>query len=872
MAIGVVAESVANMLIWTFQFACRMQDFAKVFFIVFAGFCSSALSQSAGAAEQLVLGVPLEPPNLDPTSGAAAAVDEIVYGNVFEGLTRITQSGAVAPALAESWEASPDGLSWIFHLRRGVHFHDGTTFDAHDVKFSLDRALAPDSSNAQKALLSPIGQVEVLDPYTVRIIVKQPMSALPYVLGWGDAVMVAPESAGNNATNPVGTGPFSLLSWRRGDSIALGRNPDYWGTAARLDNVVFKFIGDPAAAFASMKAGDIDAYPNYPAPENIAEFENDPQFKVVIGASEGKVILAINNGRAPFDNRLVRVAISHAVNRDDVIQGAMFGYGQPIGSHYTHQSPAYVDLTDRYPYDIALAKSLLAEAGYPDGFSATLRLPPRPYARRAGEIIAAQLALIGVRLDIENLEWAQWLDQVFRRQEFDLTIVEHIEPMDFGIYARDDYYFAYSSPEFKALLSQFEVEIDERVKDELLQRIQTKIADDAVNVFLVQSARLGVWKANLNGLWIDTPIAANVVAGAWFQGDSSTGAVQRSQNKSYAAWVKIALPVLLLALIIFIIRHVGAAYLLGRLGSHVGTLIAASVVIFVLIQIVPGDPAAYMMGMNASPESVAALRQQMGLDAPAMQRYFAWVGGLMSGQFGISYTYLTPVGTLIAERLQVSAPLALMAMMMSLLIAFPVGVVAASRRGGIVDTVLSAIMQIGMAVPNFWFAMLLILVFSTQLHWFAAGGFVGWDAGFFPALKGLLLPAVALAAPQAAIIARVLRSALLETMNEDYVRTARAKGLSFEQSLWRHALRNALIPVLTIIGLQLPFLLAGGIIIENVFSLPGLGRLVFQAITQRDLIVVQSVVIVLVFAVVTVTFLIDLAYLAVDPRLRSSVK
>lgn len=849
-----------------------MRGLTKAFLLVLATLCSNLVLQNAGAQEQLVLGVPLEPPNLDPTSGAAAAVDSIVYGNVFEGLTRITQSGDVAPALAESWEISPDGLAYVFHLRRDIRFHDGTAFDANDVKFSLDRALAPDSTNAQKALLSPISQVDVLDTYTVKLTLGQPSITLTYFLGWGDAVIVAEESADNNASHPVGTGPFRFSNWRRGDSIQLDKNSDYWGTSPGLDSVVFKFIGDPAAAFASMKAGDIDAYPNYPAPENIAEFENDPNFKVVIGATAGKVIMAINNRRSPFNDRLVRVAISHAIDRGAVIDGAMFGFGQPIGSHYTRQGQAYVDLTERYPHDIELAKSLLTEAGYPEGFAASLRLPPRPYARRAGEVIAAQLSRIGIRLEIENLEWAQWLDQVFRRHEYDLTIIEHIEPMDFGIYARDEYYFGYSSPEFKSLFARSEIETDAHVKDELLQEIQTKIADDAVNVFLVQSAQLGVWKAGLNGLWIDTPIPANIAASAYFEGGRSTSVVQRSNAEPGSSWLRFTVPAILIALTALMMRQMGAAYLLRRLGSHAGTLFAATIVIFVLIQVVPGDPAAYMMGMNASPESVAALREQMGLDAPTLERYFTWLGGLVTGQFGTSYTYLVPVGELIAERLQVSAPLALIAMMLSLVIALPVGILAASRRGSAIDTALNAIMQVGVALPNFWIGLLLILVFSTQLHWFAAGGFVGWDAGFFPALKGLLLPAVALAAPQAAIIARVLRTALLETMNEDYVRTARAKGLTWRQSLWRHALRNAMIPVLTIIGLQLPFLLAGGIIIENVFSLPGIGRLVFQAITQRDLIVVQSVVIVLVFAVVTVTFLIDIAYTVVDPRLRRSAR
>jgi len=849
-----------------------MKGWTRAIILALSALCSTLVPLTASARDQLVLGVPLEPPNLDPTSGAAAAVDSIVYGNIFEGLTRITQSGDVAPALADSWEMSSDGLVYVFDLHRGVRFHDGTAFDAGDVKFSLDRALAPESTNAQKALLSPISQVEVIDPYTVRLTLERPSSTLLYFLGWGDAVIVAEESAAANASNPTGTGPFRFSNWRRGDSIQLDRNPDYWGAAPRLDSVVFKFIGDPAAAFASIKAGDIDAYPNYPAPENVAEFENDPNFKVVIGATAGKVIMAINNRRSPFNNRLVRAAIAHAVDREAVIDGAMFGFGQAIGSHYTRQSRAYVDLTDRYPHDIELAKSLLADAGYPDGFTASLRLPPRPYARRAGEIIAAQLADAGIRLEIENLEWAQWLDQVFSRHEYDLTIIEHIEPMDYGIYARDEYYFGYSDPEFKALLARSETETDERAKDELLQRIQTKIADDAVNVFLIQSAQLGIWKADLSGLWVDTPIPANIAASAWFEGGASGGVVARAASESDSSWIKLVIPVVLIALLALTMRHMGAAYLLRRLGSHAGTLLAATVVIFVLIQVVPGDPAAYMMGMNASPESVAALREQMGLDAPAVERYFTWLGGLVTGRFGTSYTYLVPVGELITERLQVSGPLALLAMTLSLIIALPVGILAASRRGSAIDTALNAIMQVGVALPNFWIGLLLILVFSTQLQWFAAGGFVGWEAGFFTALKGLLLPAIALAAPQAAIIARVLRTALLETMNEDYVRTARAKGLTWRQSLWRHALRNAMIPVLTIIGLQLPFLLAGGIIIENVFSLPGLGRLVFQAITQRDLIVVQSVVIVLVFAVVTVTFLIDVAYTVVDPRLRRSAR
>jgi len=313
------------------------------------------------------------------------------------------------------------------------------------------------------------------------------------------------------------------------------------------------------------------------------------------------------------------------------------------------------------------------------------------------------------------------------------------------------------------------------------------------------------------------------------------------------------------------------AYVLRRLVSLIISLIVASLVIFVVVEIVPGDPAAYMLGMNAQPDTLAALRAELGLDGSKVARYFGWVAGMVQGDFGTSYTYRTPVSGMIADRVWVSLPLALYALILSTLIAFPAGIYAASRRGRAGDMGVMAATQLGVAIPNFWFAMVMVLIFAINLGWFSAGGFPGWDKGLWSGLKALTLPAVALALPQAAILARVMRSSLLDMLGEDFIRTARAKGLSAGQALWRHALRNALIPVLTIIGLQFSFLLAGGIIIEQVFYLPGLGRLVFQSITQRDLIVVESVVMLLVFAVIVVNFAVDLAYAVVDPRLRVRV-
>ncbi|MDA8768206.1 ABC transporter permease [Planktomarina temperata] len=309
-------------------------------------------------------------------------------------------------------------------------------------------------------------------------------------------------------------------------------------------------------------------------------------------------------------------------------------------------------------------------------------------------------------------------------------------------------------------------------------------------------------------------------------------------------------------------------YVTKRLGSLCLSLIVASLVIFACIEIVPGDPASFMLGINAQPDTIQALRVEMGLDQSLAQRYVGWVGGLLGGDMGTSYTYRTPVSDIVSDRLQVSLPLALYALMLTVVVAFPVGILAAARRGSVTDITVMGATQLGVAIPNFWFAILMVILFAINLRWFSAGGFPGWDAGIFSAMKALTLPAIALALPQASILARVMRSSLLDTLSEDYMRTARAKGLTRRQVLWRHALRNAMIPVLTIIGLQFAFLLAGAIIIENVFFLPGLGRLVFQAITQRDLIVVESVVMLLVFAVILVNFLVDIAYAWVDPRIR----
>ncbi len=313
-----------------------------------------------------------------------------------------------------------------------------------------------------------------------------------------------------------------------------------------------------------------------------------------------------------------------------------------------------------------------------------------------------------------------------------------------------------------------------------------------------------------------------------------------------------------------------ALFLLKRLATLIATLIGASIVVFLVLEVLPGDAAQVMMGPDAAPEAVRALATKLGLDRPAPERYLDWITGLLTGRLGDSFSYSTPVLDLILERLAVTVPLALLAMALTTVVALCAGVYAATRHNRLGDVGLMGLTQVGIAIPNFWFAILLILAFSVHLQWFSAGGFEGWDSGFWQAVQALTLPAVSLSVVLSAILTRITRSAVLEVLGEDFVRTARAKGLSRPATVWKHVLRNAMIPVVTFMGLQFAELLAGTIVVENVFYLPGLGRLIFQAISNRDLIVVRNCVMLLAAMVVVVNFVVDVLYAVIDPRVKAS--
>ena len=459
-----------------------------------------------GKKDSVVMGMTLEPPGLDPTSGAAAAIAEVTLYNVYETLTKIKEDGSVAPLLAESWETTPDLKTYTFKLRKGVTFQNGEPFNAQAVKFSYERATEATSTNKDKVLFQSIAAITMPDSDTVVINMKTPEPNLPFLLGQASASIVEPKSAPTNATKPVGTGPYVLAAWTKGSSITLTKWPDYRNAAAiKLNKVLIRFISDPSAQVAALLSGDIDAFPRV-VTRSVPQFKADPRFNVLIGGSRAKTIVTINNRKKPFDDVRVRRAILAAIDRKAMIEGAVDGLGVPIGSFYTPGSLGYIDTTDINPFDIEKAKKLLAEAGVTTPLEVSLKLPPPPYARQGGEVLAAQLAKIGIIAKIENVEWAQWLSSVFTGpHNFDLTIVSHVEPFDLARFTEENYYFGYKSDAFNALYKSITEAANEADRAKLLGDAQRMLATDAAAGFLFQPQWPTVVNKKLKGVWAQVP-------------------------------------------------------------------------------------------------------------------------------------------------------------------------------------------------------------------------------------------------------------------------------------------------------------------------------------------------------------------------------
>jgi len=474
----------------------------------------AALAQSG--KDSLSLALSLEPTGLDPTTKASAEIAEVVLYNIFETLTKINADGSVTPLLAESWEVSPDLRTYTFKLRRGVKFQNGEPFNAAAVKFSFERAGAEKSTNKDKRTFANLS-TQVVDPYTVVVLNRDIDPNFLFLLGQATSIIVEPRSAEGNETRPVGTGPYRLGQWARGSSLTLLRWDGYRNpAAARIAKVTFRFIADPAAQVASLLSGDVDLFPHASVGRSIEQFRHDSRFQVLLNGSQSKAILAINNRRKPLDDVRVRRAIAAAIDRKAVIAGAVEGFGVPIGSHYVPGAFGYVDTTGINPYDPEKAKALLAEAGVKTPLELGLVLPPPAYARQGGEVIAAQLAKIGIVARIQNVEWAQWLSGVYTSKNYDLSVILHVEPFDLGNYAKPDYYWGYQSARFNDLYNKIKNSARSTDRARLLGEAQRLLAEDAVNGFLFQPQLITIARKGLRGLWKDLPIFVNDLSGLYW--------------------------------------------------------------------------------------------------------------------------------------------------------------------------------------------------------------------------------------------------------------------------------------------------------------------------------------------------------------------
>jgi len=467
-----------------------------------------AWAQSRGKTA-VVVGLALEPTGLDPTAAAASSIAEVTLYNLYETLTRVNSNGSVTPLLAEGWELSPDLKTLTFRLKRGVTFHNGRPFDAQTVKFSFERAAADKSTNKDKRTFQNL-TVQVIDDYTVVLLNREIDPDLPFLLGQATAIMVEPTSADGNATQPVGTGPYRIERFARGASLTLAawegyRNPQ----AARIRRATFRFIPDPAAQAAALQAGDVDVFPRL-SPRSAEAFRKDTRFEVLVGGSRAKTIVSVNHRRKPLDDVRVRRALSAAIDRAEMITGAADGYGTPIGSYYVPGAPGYVDTTAVNPFDLDKARRLLAEAGVKTPLELTVTLPPTAYARQGGEVLAAQLARIGVVCKLQNVEWAQWLASTYGgAHNYDLTLVSHVEPFDLGNNARPDYYWGYRSKEFQALYDRVKTAPTPAQRNALLADAQRLLARDAVSLYLYQPQWVTVARRGLGGVWKDLPLFVN---------------------------------------------------------------------------------------------------------------------------------------------------------------------------------------------------------------------------------------------------------------------------------------------------------------------------------------------------------------------------
>ncbi|WP_416886814.1 ABC transporter substrate-binding protein [Marinospirillum sp.] len=461
--------------------------------------------------DQVRIELHLEPPHLDPTRTPAATVAEATYGNIFQGLTRINRDGEVEPLLAQRWTVSEDGLEYVFYLQPGVYFHNQQPFTPQVAVFSLKRLLDPEAGNPQRSLFSSIREVTPLGRDRLRVRLHRPDSLLLFRLGLSAAVMVEPKSVANNPNHPVGTGPYAVASWDQGRLLELRAFPHYWRDQPPIRHAVISFTSNRLELEASLAEGEVDFYPNISPMEAVVRLATRGDYRVNDGVTEGQTLLVFNHAHPALADIRVRRAINHAVDKRALLLAFPTASPALIGSHFSPLHPAYVDLVDFYPHDPARARALLAEAGYEQGLTLRLKVPPPLYARQLSLHLAEQLEAVGIEIDMQRIGWPDWLEQVFTDRDYDLTLVAHVEPLDMDIYARENYYFNFDSETFRQLWQAIETSQDEAERNRLLGKAQVYLAEAAAQVFLHIKPQQSIRKKGLRGFWENAPVPAVIL-------------------------------------------------------------------------------------------------------------------------------------------------------------------------------------------------------------------------------------------------------------------------------------------------------------------------------------------------------------------------
>jgi len=470
------------------------------------------ISSVALAKDNITIGMKLEPPHLDPTINSASAIDEVVYGNIFEGLFQITESGGVKNLLVKDYKISKDFKKYTFYIKDNVYFHNGDKLSADDIVFSISRIFNKDSINPRKSLFDNVKTIFKVDNNTVVVLLKSSSDSLIYDLARPEAVIFNHRSYKNNKNNPIGTGPFIFFSMKKGYFVKINRFEKYHSKPAKLKSAKFRFISDSLSASSAILSGEIDGFPVYQDVMTLPAFKKD-RFNVVFGSTEGEVLLALNNRHKFLSNPQVRKALNYAIDKKSLIS-IVSPSAKPIGSHYPPHAEGYVDLSNKYPYNAGLAKKLLKQAG---ADNMTLEFTVPPSYKTSADVIASYLRKVGIKVKMKNVDWGTWLSQTYKKYDYDITIIAHLEPKDYGIYARKNYYFGYNNSHYQDLIKKLKTEINKNKRLQLLKKIQVTLSDDAVNVWLYQAPKIGVWNKKLSGMWKNYPVAGNILKDVYWQ-------------------------------------------------------------------------------------------------------------------------------------------------------------------------------------------------------------------------------------------------------------------------------------------------------------------------------------------------------------------